>query len=342
MGEGGLERSRRIPWHYQRQSLVTPQDSSTALRMTLDAGRQSLEDLSVTSTLSPIFIIAGPTAVGKSAIAVEVAERCGGEIVSADAFQAYEGLDILTAKPEPELLARVPHHLIGEVPRTRSFDVAQFRELAEDRIAAIRERGRIPIIVGGAGFYVKALTHGLPDDLPGADARLREELEGKATEELVEQLALLDPECHARIDRRNRRRLVRALEVCLLTGKPFSSFRERWWEPIRRYTGVVLNRSRDELHTRINQRTEAMFASGVVDEVRAAEDIGPTAVETLGCVEIQDYIRGLMTRERCIELIQQLTRQYAKRQLTWFRRETGLEWVEAGEAGLVEELVEVL
>src|SRR5437868_8178970 len=114
------------------------------------------------SSSTPLFILAGPTAVGKSEVAVQVAERCGGEVVSADAFQVYAGLDVLTAKPDAALLARVPHHLIGEIPRTTSFDVAHYLKLAEERIADIRARGRIPIVVGGAGFYLKALTHGLP------------------------------------------------------------------------------------------------------------------------------------------------------------------------------------
>jgi len=295
----------------------------------------------VSSDLPPIFIIAGPTCVGKSEVAVEVAERCHGEIVSADAFQIYEGFDILTAKPGLDLLARVPHHLIGKIPRKQSFDAAQYRELAEERIAGIRERGGIPIIVGGAGFYLKALTHGLPD-LPPSDAGLRSQLDSETTPELVRRLAELDPEGHSRIDRQNRRRLIRALEVCILTGQPFSSFREQIQQPVRRFSGVVLNRDREELYARIDRRTEAMFEAGVVEEVRDSDETGETAAETLGWMPIRSHLNGGLSRERCIEWIQKATRHYAKRQLTWFRREASLEWIRlAGEgfpAGLVEDL----
>jgi len=272
--------------------------------------------------LQRCFIIAGPTAVGKSELAVAVAERCGGEIVSADAFQVYEGLDILTAKPSPELRARVPHHLIGEIPLTHSFDVAQFLDLASARIAEIRSRGRVPIVVGGTGLYIRALTHGLAD-LPSADAALREQLELQTTAELCAQLAERDPAADAQIDRQNRRRIIRALEVCLLTGQPFSSFRAQWQTATRAH-GVVLQRDRAELHARIHERTEMMFAEGVEEEVRSAGSIGPTASQTLGWREIQALLAGQLAREDCIAAIQQATRQYAKRQMTWFRKESHL------------------
>ncbi len=285
------------------------------------------------SDAPPLFIIAGPTAVGKSEVAVAVAERCGGEIVSADAFQVYEGLDVLTAKPSPALRSRVPHHLIGEVPLTQSFDVAQYLRLAQERIAAIRARSRIPIVVGGTGLYLRALTHGLAE-LPPADPALRARLDSQSTDELVRQLAELDPTAHGRIDLQNRRRVVRALEVCLLTGRPFSSFREQWSGPAVNATGVVLNRPREELRARIDRRTQAMFAEGVIDEVRATGAIGPTASQTLGWREIHALLAGATSQVQCVQAIQQATRQYAKRQITWFRREPHLEWVnvESGQA----------
>jgi tRNA dimethylallyltransferase len=288
------------------------------------------------------FIIAGPTAVGKSELAVAVAERCGGEIVSADAFQIYAGLDLLTAKPSPALRARVPHHLIGEVPLTRSFDVAQYLALAlaSGRIGEIRERGRIPIVVGGTGMYVRALTHGLAD-LPSADAALRGQLETQTTDDLCAQLAERDPAACAQIDRKNRRRVIRALEVCLLTGQPFSSFREQW-QAAPRARGVVLQRDRSELHERINQRTHEMFAEGVVEEVRAAGTVGPTARQTLGWREIQAMLAGTLSREACITVIQQATRQYAKRQMTWFRRESHLGAIELAGTSAPDSLIETL
>lgn len=263
-----------------------------------------------------IYIV-GPTGCGKSAVAVEVAERIGGEIVGADAFQVYRGLDVLTAKPDAAALARVRHHLIGKVPRSETFDVARYRALAEERIAEIASRGFVPVVVGGTGLYVRALTHGLAD-LPGADAKLRAHLETRPLEELAEVLQRLDPA--AQVDLKNTRRVVRAVEVCLLTGKPFSSFREQE-VPARPAPGVVLVREREELNARINRRTVEMFASGVVEEVRDAGEVSATAAQAIGFREIQALLRGEISEAECIAQIQQQTRQYAKRQMTWFRRE---------------------
>jgi tRNA dimethylallyltransferase len=269
------------------------------------------------------FIIAGPTAVGKSDVAVEVAERCEGEIIGADAFQIYHGLDILTAKPSSDLWARIPHHLIGEIPLTRSFDVAQYLTLARERIAEVRGRGRVPIVVGGTGMYLRALMRGLAD-LPPADAPLRAKLESQPLEELQSRLTELDPTGIDQIDLKNPRRVVRALEVCLLTGRPFSSFREQWTSSTSTISGVVLTIDRETLHHRIEARTAAMFKAGVTEEVAHCGEVGPTASQVLGLREIRAYLRGETDRGECIAAITQATRQYAKRQMTWFRRETDL------------------
>jgi tRNA dimethylallyltransferase len=269
-------------------------------------------------------VIAGATGVGKSELAVEVAERCGGEIVGADAFQVYAGLDVLTAKPSPALRARVPHHLIGEVPLAETFNVGRYMELAAARMAEIRARGKVPVIVGGTGLYVRALTCGLAE-LPTADAGLRAKLEAATTEELQARLATLDPEAMRWIDTQNRRRLVRAIEVSILSGKPFSSFRAEWMEEGPTGSlGVVLVRERAELNTRIDRRVEAMFTEGVVEEVARAGDVGPTAGQTLGLREIRAFLNGEMDLAACRAAIQQATRKYAKRQATWFRKERGL------------------
>lgn len=276
---------------------------------------------------SPFFIIAGPTAVGKSDIAVEVAERCGGEIVGADAFQIYQGLDILTAKPSVELRARVPHHLVGEIPPNQSFDVAQYLALARERIAQIHARGRVPIVVGGTGMYLRALTRGLAD-LPGADDELRAKLETQPVAELQRRLSELDPEGVRNIDLQNPRRVIRALEVCILTGRPFSSFREQWSGEPSAGQGVVLTLDRDILNARIDRRAEAMFEAGVVEEVARCGELGTTAGQVLGLNEIRAHLRGEMNREECITALAQGTRRYAKRQMTWFRRETSLESID--------------
>jgi tRNA dimethylallyltransferase len=263
-----------------------------------------------------VFYIVGPTAVGKSDLAAEVAHRTGAEIVSADAFQVYRGLDLLTATPDKSTLEKAPHHLIGAVPLSEEMNAEKFRFAVEK----IVDRGKPIVVVGGTGFYVKAITHGIAR-LPGANPMLREKLEGTTSAELFRSLRTLDPIGAEKIDRQNRRRLIRAVEVCLLTRKPFSSQRTEWNETASA-NGILLERERGELYARINQRVEEMFAAGVVDEVRAAKNIGPTAEKTLGLRDIQALLAGEISRAECIARIQQLTRHYAKRQLTWFRRQT--------------------
>jgi len=272
--------------------------------------------------LSSTLFLAGPTAVGKTAVALAVAEACNGEIVGADAFQVYHGLDLLTAKPSREELARAPHHLIGVVPLSESFNVARYLESAQRAIEEIRSRGRLPIVVGGTGLYLRALTRGLAD-APPADSALRDELAATPLPRLLEQLDALDPAAGAAVDRNNPRRVIRALEVVLLTGRPFASFRQEWREAPA-FHGFLLERTRDDLYERIDRRTAAMFERGVVEEVREAIDagnIGDTARQVLGWTQIGALIRGEIGHAECVAALQQATRNYAKRQLTWFRRE---------------------
>ena len=274
-------------------------------------------------SIAPFFML-GPTAVGKSRLAVELAECVGGEIVGADAFQVYAGFDVLGAKPSAELRARVPHHLIGEVSLSERFDVAQWLARARECIADIEVRGRVPIVCGGTGLYVRTLTHGLAP-LPGADAALRATLEKEPLSSLAERLRLLDPA--STVDMRNPRRVIRALEVCILTGRPFSSFRAEWNGESTPH-GVILSRSREELHSAIRARTDAMFAAGVIEEVANAGEVGPTALQMLGLADIREHLAGRITREQCIEAICLATRQYMKRQLTWFRKESAFGWLD--------------
>lgn len=276
------------------------------------------------SLLRGVLFVAGPTASGKTAAAIALAEACGGEIVGADAFQVYRALPVLTARPSPEELARAPHHLVAVVPPEEEYSVARYLEDALAAIAEIKRRGKTPIVAGGTGLYLRALMRGLSDAPPG-DPGLRAELSALPLDEAIARLADRDPEAAATVDLRNPRRVIRALEVCLLTGRPFSSFRQ--WEEPAVYPGIVLQWDREELHRRINERTAAMFRAGVVDEVREARasgTIGPTASQVIGWREIGALLDGSMTEATCREAIAQATRQYAKRQLTWFRRETGL------------------
>ena len=272
---------------------------------------------------NPYFVV-GQTAAGKTAAAIGLAERCGGEIINADAFQVYAGLDLLTAKPSARDQARVPHHLIGTVPLSRAYNVANFREDALDCIASITDRGKRPVVVGGSGLYVKALTHGL-SPLPSANLELRAELDALDAAALLARLESLDPVAAGTIDAGNKRRLMRAVEICLATGRPVSSLRNDWSRNTgtRQRSGVFLYRDRGDLHARIDARVETIFAAGVLDEVRAlGEDaLGATSARIIGLADIRLHLAGQLPLAVCKERIKAATRQYAKRQMTWFKRE---------------------
>jgi tRNA dimethylallyltransferase len=285
------------------------------------------------------FFIVGPTASGKSDLAADVAHELGAEIVSADAFQIYHGLDLLTAKPEPGTLVKAPHHLIGTVPLHEEMDVEKFRRAASRAIDEIHSRGKVAIVVGGSGLYIKALTHGLAP-LPESDPKLREKLNAMSLNELRSELIRLDRDAAGKIDINNKRRLVRALEICLLTGKPASEV-VAGGEPSAvalakaddpglpgstiPATGVFVFRDREELYTRINDRVQAMFQKGVIEEVRAATAMSATASQMIGFRQIRDLLADKMSILQCIAEIQQATRRYAKRQLTWFRHQSNFE-----------------
>ena len=283
----------------------------------------------------PVYLV-GPTAVGKSALAVAVAERLSAEIVGADAFQVYAGLDLLTAKPSPAERARVPHHLVGVVPPEESFSVARYLELARPCLADIARRGRLALVVGGTGLYVRALTDGLAP-LPPARPELRAELAALDLSALWARLRALDPAGAETVDRANPRRLVRAIEIVETTGRPLAEHRTGWaargenrrppGEPPPAPRGFLVNCPRPELHARIARRTAAMFAGGVVEEVCAfpAENIGPTLRQALGLADLQAVGRGELSVGVARERLEAGTRQYAKRQLTWFRRDPGWE-----------------
>jgi tRNA dimethylallyltransferase len=276
-----------------------------------------------------VFFIVGPTATGKSEIAAEIACRLNAEIINADAFQIYCGLDRLTAKPDKTTLAKAPHHFLGAVPLSEEMNVEKFRAAAVEAIRDIQARGRPAIVAGGSGLYVKALTHGL-SRLPAADPKLRAQLNDLSLDELCGQLLEVDPEAARSVDLKNRRRVARALEICLLSGKPFSAQRTEWKRELRAATppvrnGIFVFRERAELYQRIDRRVEQMFADGVVEEVRALRELGSTAEKTLGLREIRALLADEISGEECIAKIQQATRHYAKRQLTWFQRQDNFE-----------------
>ena len=272
-----------------------------------------------------VFFIVGPTATGKSEIAAEVAREVDAEIVGADAFQIYRGLDLLTAKPNATTLAQVPHHLVGTTSILEEMNAEKFRKLALGAISEIHTRGKSAIVVGGSGLYLKALTNGL-SVVPSADPDLRARLNELSLADLQEKLSKLDP--NAAVDLKNRRRVVRAIEICLLSGNPASGQRADWSDAetaAATRQGVFVFRDRDELYQRTNARVEAMFDAGVIEEVRNVGAMGETASKMIGLREIRELLDGKMSIFQCVAAIQQATRRYAKRQLTWFRRQTSFQ-----------------
>ncbi|HMP82156.1 MAG TPA: tRNA (adenosine(37)-N6)-dimethylallyltransferase MiaA [Verrucomicrobiota bacterium] len=282
----------------------------------------------------PIFV-AGPTAVGKSDVALLLAEQIGGEIISVDSMQVYRGLDIGTAKPSPAERARVPHHLIDVVDLNESFDAAKFVELARKAVSEIQSRGRVPIFCGGTGLYFKAFLDGL-GDAPPSDEKLRAELESTPLDDLLRELEHRDPATFAKIDRDNPRRVIRAMEVIRITGRPFLEQRADWVHATRNTQHAArlfaLTRTSEDLHARINARVDKMFAAGLVDETRLLLEHGlaqnKTAMQAIGYRQVVEHLRGERDLPATIELVKSRTRQFAKRQMTWFKRQLSPEWIE--------------
>ncbi len=274
--------------------------------------------------MNNVFYLVGPTACGKSQLAAAVAARLGAEIVNVDAFQIYRGLPLLTAQPNETVLREAPHHLLAEVPLTDEMSAAKYREMALNALAEIQGRGRPALVVGGSGLYLKALTHGLAP-LPAVDPQLRAELSALPLAQLNSRLAAVDPLGAEKIDRQNKRRVVRALEIYLQTDAPASDQRAPWDEAASLAEGVFVLRERDDLSARIERRVEEMFREGVVEEVAAVKQLSATAAKTLGLEQIRLLLEDKITEAGCRAAIQQATRQYAKRQLTWFRRQTNFE-----------------
>jgi tRNA dimethylallyltransferase len=287
----------------------------------------------VVNSASPIFI-AGPTAVGKSEIALALAEKLGGEIISADSMQVYRGLDIGTAKPSPDERARVPHHLLDVCDLSESFDAAQFVQHAQSAVAEIQARQRTPIFCGGTGLYFKALLDGL-GEAPATDPQLRAEIEATPLEKLLAELRACDPVTFEKIDRQNPRRVVRAIEVIRLTGKPFSAQRAEWESQAqgpKAKNFFVLWRHPADLHARINVRVDEMFRRGLVAETARLLQHGlgenKTALQAIGYRQVVEHLRGERDLAATVELVKIRTRQFAKRQLTWFRRHAHPQWIE--------------
>ncbi|MDE3097924.1 MAG: tRNA (adenosine(37)-N6)-dimethylallyltransferase MiaA [Verrucomicrobiota bacterium] len=279
---------------------------------------------------APVFI-AGPTAVGKSSIALVLAELLGGEIISADSMQVYRGLDIGTAKPPAAERRRVPHHLIDVCELRESFDAARFVSLARAAVAEIQARKKFPIFCGGTGLYFQAFLGGL-GHAPSPDESLRASLEKTPLPELLAELRERDPSTYERIDRQNPRRVIRAIEVLRLTGKPFSAQRADWKTGNVSTPIYCLTRPAPALRARIAARVDEMFRRGLVEETRRLLERGlegnQTAMQAIGYRQVVSHLRGGRNLDETIELVKVRTRQFARRQMTWFRRVGNCRWIE--------------
>jgi tRNA dimethylallyltransferase len=286
----------------------------------------------LSSDIAPrIWLIAGPTASGKSAYALDLAQRTGGEIVNADSMQIYAGLRVLTAGPSPEETARAPHHLFEVVDAAVGWSVGRWQEAAIKVLAQIESRGRPAIVVGGTGLYFRALTHGLADVPPVSETQ--REISGllyaaRGEPEFREILHPLDPEAEARIESGDRQRLVRAHAVAIATGKSLTSWQTDTKPAIAPgdWKGVVLDPPRADLYARCDARLSVMVEHGALDEVAAMEarglDPSLPALKAVGYREFAAHLRGETTLDQALDAARQETRRYAKRQLTWFRNQT--------------------
>lgn len=299
----------------------------------------------------PLLAIVGPTAAGKSAAAIDVALRLGAEIISVDSMLLYRGMDIGTAKPTPADRARVPHHCIDIADPREDLSVSTFQASARAAVAGIRDRGRVPLLVGGSGLHFRAVVDDL--DFPGTDPAVRARLEDEARdvgpEALHERLTRVDPAAAAVIAPANVRRTVRALEVAVVTGRPFSSYQGEWSRFASdglRVVGVEVDRA--VLASRIERRVRDMVAAGFVDEVRDLLADGRlssrTAAQAIGYAEVSRHLAGACTLEEAIGLTVKRTRALARRQYVWFRRDPRIRWLRAddGAGTVVDDMLEHL
>jgi tRNA dimethylallyltransferase len=285
-----------------------------------------------------VLVLTGPTAIGKSAIAINVAHKLNGEIISADSMQVYKDMDIGTAKPSIQELKEVSHHLIDIVEPDKEFSVVEYQRKARQEIENISNRGKLAILVGGSGLYVRAVIDRLEFPQGKLDSKIRkkleEELQEIGSEALYEKLKKLDLKAAACIHPRNTRRIIRALEVIESTGHLFSDFQKEWnkRESIYDVQIIALNLPRDELYAKIDERVNKMISDGLIDETKSLFSQGYgktiTSKQALGYRQILDYLEEKISLEECISLIKQKTRHFAKRQMTWLRRDPRIFWMD--------------
>lgn len=287
----------------------------------------------------PLIILTGPTAVGKTAISVKLAKKIGGEIISADSMQVYRYMDIGSAKIRPEEMEGIPHHLIDILEPEEGFNVYTFQSLAKEALKGIYERGRIPIVAGGTGFYIQALLYDIDfTEEESEKNNIRTELEQLAKEKgsvyLHERLRAVDAPSAEIIHENNTKRIIRALEYYELTKTPISSHNkeQRQKEACYRFCYFVLNDERKRLYERIDNRVDRMMEQGLLEEVRSLKEKGyhrgMISMQGLGYQELLAYLEGSLTLEEAVYLIKRDSRHFAKRQLTWFKREADVTWID--------------
>ena len=286
----------------------------------------------------PLIILTGPTAAGKTSLSIELAKSIGGEIISADSMQVYKKMDIGTAKIRPEEMQGVPHYLIDELDPSEEFNVVAFVEKSKEAMKKIYAAGHIPIIVGGTGFYIQALLYDSTFEDDESDYEYRDYLQkiadAKGPEVLHDMLKEADPESAEAIHANNVKRVIRALEFYKTTGRKISEHNneQRAKESPYNFCYFVLNDKREILYDRINRRVDIMFDNGLLDEVKHLSDMGlvkdDVAMQGIGYKEVFDYLEGRCDEAGLREMIKQDTRHFAKRQLTWFRREPSVTWVD--------------
>lgn len=274
-----------------------------------------------------VTFVCGATASGKTSYALDLAKKIDAEIVNADAFQLYRGLETISAAPNQDELKAAPHHLFGILETHEKCDAGRYADIAKKTISEIHSRGKHVIVVGGSGLYLKFLTHGA-SPLPQANFALRAKMQTRSLDDLFTELQSLDPAEAAQVDRHNPRYVSRALEICLLSGQKASEMRDSWEQKTREIEsslqGAWLIRNRKILHERIAQRTKNMLRDGAIEEVAALRETSGNSIKAIGIAEIRRYLGGEISLSECEELITIATRQYAKRQETWFRREKWL------------------
>ena len=286
----------------------------------------------------PLVILTGPTAVGKTALSIKLASEIGGEIISADSMQVYRQMDIGSAKIKPEEMDGIPHHLIDILEPEEEFNVCLFEKLALEAMEQIYERGHIPVVVGGTGFYIQALLYQIDFTEEETDTAFRDKLwqlgEEKGNHYLHELLRKVDPESAEEIHENNRKRVIRALEFYENSGKPISTHNKEQRQKTSAYNSCyfVLTDDRKKLYERIESRVDQMLSKGLVDEVRTLKERGCNAsmvsMQGLGYKEILEYLDGRCSLLEAVEKIKKETRHFAKRQLTWFRREKDVIWLD--------------